>query len=265
MRKSSVLIVSAFLFFACSKSPNSNNPNSQSSLIDSTGFVSKCLLVYPDSDYYQATFHYDANGNLAGFSDTTVQHNPYQLSESQKYFFNYDPTTNLITSYKLLWRKFYYDSTDNVEEHVILYDNQNRITEDSMVSENGASPKPSQVSRMVYSDQLSVMNLSDWGIDSLTTMNGNVTREGFYEIYNGKVSADFINAFTPNANFANPFYNEKMPAAIRIFLTQIDVNDWLSKNLSDLNGEKITWLKDSNGRVNSGSGDAGTKVTFVYQ
>jgi hypothetical protein len=52
---------------------------------------------------------------------------------------------------------------------------------------------------------------------------------------------------------------------IRTFLTQIDVNDWVSKNLSDLADEKMTWVKDSKGRVVSGKGDRGTNLTFDYQ
>ncbi|HEY2647616.1 MAG TPA: hypothetical protein VGI38_00410, partial [Puia sp.] len=59
MKKTSVLIVCAFLFFACSKSTSPNNPNPQISPQDSTGMVSNSLLVYPDSSYYKATFQYD--------------------------------------------------------------------------------------------------------------------------------------------------------------------------------------------------------------
>jgi hypothetical protein len=207
MKKISVLIVFASLIFACSKSTSPNNPDPLPVTEDSTGLVIKSLLVYPDSGYYKSSFQYDASGNLISLSDTTVQHNPYQILESQKYFFNYNTTSNLITSYRVLWRKFYYDSADNVEEHLMFYDDQNRLTEDSMTSINGINPKPSLVSRIVYEDNLSVMNMSTWGIDSLTIISGDVAREGFYEIYNGVVNTNYINNFTSNGNFINPFYN----------------------------------------------------------
>ena len=71
MIKSSVLIAITLLFFACTKTSNSNNPDPQPGLIDSNGIISSCLLVQPQGNYIlHQTFHYDVNGNLMSFSYT---------------------------------------------------------------------------------------------------------------------------------------------------------------------------------------------------
>jgi hypothetical protein len=153
---------------------------------------------------------------------------------------------------------------------VLLYDNQNRVIADSTTHSNGinpniANPNLSFVSRFVYSDQLAVMNINNSRIDSLTINKGNVTREAFYVINGATIYPDYTDVFAPNVNFTNPFYNAKTPENIHTFLTLIWFNDWVSKNMSDWRGEKMTWVKDSKGRVTSGTGDLGTEVTFVYQ
>jgi hypothetical protein len=146
----------------------------------------------------------------------------------------------------------------------LIYDNQNLVLADSITALNGILPNPSLVTHFSYANQLAVSKTND-EIDSLTIISGNVTQEAFYSYSGSIIQPDYTDYFNPNSNFANPFYNEKIPAAIRTFLTLIWFNDYVSKDLPDWLSEKIIWAKDANGRVDSGVGDAGTKLIFLYK
>ncbi len=171
--------------------------------------------------------------------------------------------TSLIFAYNNQYTKTGYQP-NNIGDHLLLYDNQNQVLVDSTTKFNGLPPFPSVVTHFSYANQLAVSKTFD-EIDSMTIIGGNVTQEAFYE-YNGSIiQPDYTDNFSPNPSFTNPFYNEKTPVAVRTFLTFLWLNDWVSKDLPDWLSEKVTWTKDSKGRVASGVGDAGSKITYTYQ
>ena len=261
MRRLSVLTLCACLIFACNKT---STPDPHQTLSDSSGILTGYIVEQPqESHVFKETLRYDHDGNLIGLSYQSENSNPSPYLDSGTFSFTYDTVTKLISAYSFRGRKTD-DTLDNVENHLLLYDNQKQVLEDSTTYLNGILLRPSILTRFSYSDQLAVSKTND-RIDSLTIISGNVTREAFYAYDNTKVYPDYTDLFSPNSNFTNPFYNEKTPVTIRTFLTLIWFNDWVSKDLPDWLSEKITWTKDSKGRVASGIGDAGSKITYVYQ
>jgi hypothetical protein len=260
MRKLFVLTSGAFLFIACDKT---SSPNQQQTLSDSSGWVASFTANQPQLNHiFSETLSYDDLGNLTGLTYRSETDQPQPFVDSGSFLFTYDTVTRLIIAYSDKYRKTGY-TADNTEDHLLIYDNQNQILADSTTKINGLLLSPSIVTHFSYSNQLAVSKTSN-EIDSLTIISGNVTQEAFYSNSGSIIQPDYTDYFSPNSNFTNPFYNQKIPVTVRTFLTLLWFNDWVSKDLPDWQSEKVTWAKDSKGRVASGTGDAGSKITYTY-
>jgi hypothetical protein len=261
MRKLFVLTLGALLFFACNKT---SSPNPQQAVSDSSGVLISYKVDQPQVKHvFSQIFRYDDHGNLTSLSYNSISDDTQPVMDSGTFYFTYDTLTKLITAYTERGRKMG-DTQDYFDDHVLLYDNQNQVKADSTIDNNGVQPKPSIVTHFSYSNQLAVSKTID-EIDSLTIINGDVTQEAFYDYSGSIIQPDYTDNFSPNSNFINPLYNEKTPATMRTYLTLLWFNDWVSKDLPDWLSEKVTWTTDSKGRVVSGVGDAGSKITYTYR
>jgi hypothetical protein len=261
MLKSTVLAICILLFFSCNKTSNS-----QQQPTDSTETLISCVISQPqDNNLFSQKFQYDNDGNLMVLDFISAGVSPNSTQDSGTITFTYDPSSKLITSYTEEGKKVGSASSD-VVQHILIYDNQNRVIKDSITMLNGLV-SPSLLSVFTYSDgsAVKIMGSESGEIDSMTIVNGNVTQQAFYQFLNTNTRPDYTENYVPNLNFVNPFYNEKTPSGVRTFLTLFWFNDWVSKNLSDWSPEKMTWIKDSNGNVVSGTGDGGTQITFGYK
>jgi hypothetical protein len=268
MRRACFLTLYTAVFFGCTKSLNSNAPP-----VNPKGQVTSVTVTQTANDFIgKDTFRYDVNNNLISYTSISISiaSSATPDIDSGTFYFTVDPLTNLPSGYILDFRKYFY-TEDYVQKHILYYDNQQRVSKDSVTEVLAGPAEFKTVGNYTYSGNSITLETAYNGttditlLDSLLTQDGNISGRSEYGVSGGVPSLSYRYYVFTNTGVTNPFYNQRISTNLGAFYTLIGVGDYLSKNLTQFFQEQITWTTDANGRVLSGIGAAGTTVVFTYQ
>ncbi|PWT74568.1 MAG: hypothetical protein C5B59_10895 [Bacteroidetes bacterium] len=236
------------------------------------------IITYNPKDSVKIVeyLQYDSSKNLI-----TLNYRDYDTLggflylDSGSWYFNVDPATNLPVSYTVIYKKYFYTAND-IQVHNMYYDNQKRLVQDSMLSNTYGNAPPSSIyykysTDLIVSyrffpniyDPASQTYRTDTLIDSMVLSNGNLVRQALYYPKNGSLQTTDIHTINGYTSVMNPLYNPELSNSLGAFLVDQFLFDGLSKNLTSDGGGN--WVKDSKGRVVSGTGAEGYIFTFIYQ
>jgi hypothetical protein len=191
------------------------------------------------------------------------------LYDSGRFIFTIDPVSSLPNGYTTIYRKEFYTDYESYR-HIIYYDNQNRVSKDSVVEIKKSTNNSIAVSNYTYTDNIVTVATINYGgsgttsLDSFFVNNGNLVGRNQYYFNNGTVDFSSFETYYPNTTYANPLYDPKISASVGIFGFYIGAADLYSKNFLNYTDEKISWSTDSKGRLVTGTGDKGTTIKINY-
>jgi hypothetical protein len=275
--KQTILTLGTILgLFSCSKyqaPPSTGNPGEQSS----NSQVASLAMYSPSSkNLTKYSFVYDAKGNLTqlGYSsyDTT---GGVAALDTGSYYFTIDPSTNLASSYTLVWNNA--NTGTFSQTHALFFDDQKRLIKDTLISGQAGSgnnaafhffyPASGIVSYGYTMNAYDSVSKADgWGvsgIDSITLINGNIGTQYEYA-QNGNswiIGYSYVvQNYSPNAN---PLHGLDRSSGLGALLRNYNSLDCISKSLP---ADGMTnWTTDANGRVVGGLGTDGSITTYTYK
>ena len=279
--KKTVLILGAILgLFSCSKyqpSANSNNNgNSGSTQNSNNSRVASLALYSPSSkNMTKYLFTYDASGNLVRLSyssyDTT---GGIAALDTGSYYFMIDPSTQLATSYTLVWNNAN-TGTASVT-HLLFFDDQKRLIKDSVV--NGQAQSGAAAFYFLYPasgivSNAYAMNAYDslrktygWGlsgVDSISLVNGNIGSQHEYVQHGGSWVMGYSYVVKNYSAYSNPLHGLDQASGVGALLRNYNSLDCVSKSLPS--DGMVSWTADANGRVVGGLGTDGSITTYTYK
>ena len=230
-------------------------------------------------------FTYDQDQQLAQIRaqrhDTTGSE--LFMDTSRMIFTGGGPTTP-PAAYDMTWTKGTNAQLQtSVEHHLLYYDDQHRVIEDSMTSGTTGL----NIIKFTYSDGYTICNqYGAFGLlDTLFTTNGNMNRRATYNpsYHNGIMTTNLneIEIFGYSA-YSNPRFQKDIANSLGALLTVENLGDYLSINLMNqyqytfsLNYispvTSYSWATDDAGRVVQGTatvlstGQVSNYYTFQYE
>jgi hypothetical protein len=268
MKKSALCILTVMFFFSCTKD------SVKAPSIDISN-LPKAYTRYFASDHKinYRVYKYDSNDNLAGISlRTNDTVNGTVNVDSGSYYFNVDQSADLPTGYTSIYKKST-DSKAQVETHTLFFNSQKQVVKDSGISViSGNNPFPptkyyTYTGNTVARDSW-IQSGAGWNkylIDSIFTYAGNVMHYAQYS--NGGSGNNWVVSeqwwVGIHAPEANPFYNKGLSYSFGGYLLMEGIEDFLSTNIANDIG--FTFMKDSKGRVVSGTAPDGSYMQVTYQ
>ena len=267
MKNTTLIAALCLLLFACKKS--SNNPIAgpgQYQLVSIRIYSPSIPMLTID------TFVYDGNRNMirAGYASYDSGGGITYI-DSGSYYFTFNSGSNIPSSYRLFWSKeINLPGPPELEDetHGLLYDNQNRLTGDTLLVNRVAANSIDAMTWYTYAGT-SIVGATGNTPDSIDITDslvfngaGNLIRE---TDINGPLSAPYDTSSYTISNYStypNPLYNATNALNIGIFLLNNGIVDGASKNLPGDNIAK--WNIDTFGRVTSSLGTDGTVTTYTY-
>lgn len=256
------------MLFSCTKIPAPNNPPPPV-----TNLVISIMAYYPVNRSKSIEhFTYDSSKNLVILNQrgNDTSQGVFYL-DSGSWYFTIDPLTNMTVSYTSIYKKSFYTVNDE-QVHNMYFDNQKRVVLDSVVSATNQQGGPTSV-HYTYANNIIVAyeyltnssnQISQYVyIDSMVLSNGNLVRKAGYSINNGSLTPEYIYTVNGYSTDMNPLYNPDLSNSLGAYLVHQNLFDGLSKNLTSDGGGN--WVKDSKGRVVSGTDSGGLQLTFIYQ
>jgi hypothetical protein len=264
MKNNNFFILTAVIFFGCSKSNNPVIPD-------------KTVLPQAITRYYSMyhlisyrNFSFDSSQHLVRIyvrqNDTLDVIAPDVEVDSGTYLLDLDPVTYLPRGYRLDYKKGYQGAQSYVETHLLYYNSQKQLIKDSgLMALPGQNPNP-VTKYYTYLGATTLCN-SFWNgapffRDTIITSNGNVN---YYSTNYSDGNGGWTNQFRGTMTYStaqNPLYSTDLSNNLGAFLLIEGIDDFISKNLSNNNG--INWVTGSNGKVTSGAAPNGDYVTYSY-
>ena len=219
-----LLLLSAFLIFACSSDDNS---------IDAV-LVEKFELSFIDNDpnsstfgeQYQSVYSYNYDGNKLTSIDLEIISEGIEIPEAIQVQYN---TANQITS-------LYLYGGDFTEYE---YDEQGRISVYTYVENSSTGQTNSNVTNLIYNQDGTVSTLDENGFGTTSALDddGNIV-----SIKNNDSNEPYYVASYDNKN--NPFKNV-LGNSFYIWLNPLDIGGF-NNNVTSLNGVSWSYSYDSN-------------------
>lgn len=265
MKMISAFFLALTLFYACSKSNNSDP-----SRPDVTGFPTASSLYDATNHILELrTYLYDSSQNLAGIffrqNDTTNVGAGTFTVDSGSYRFDVDPATNLPSGYLLDYRKGSVGGQTVIESHLLHYNSQHQLIKDSgLLAVPGQNPNPPTKYYLPAGNTIvcnTFRNGSASQTDTLISANGNLVYAASYLSNGSGWTKTFSSSYT-YSKAASPFYNHGLSNSLGAFLMVEGIGDFLSINLTNNNG--FTWVVGGNQKVASGSTPNGDYASFTY-
>jgi hypothetical protein len=262
-KRTVLLFLSVMAFYSCTKTTDPV-PNTTSRV---TSY--KIYNAFTNT-LGQDTFRYDQSNNVGSISyKGTNDIGPYETIDSGTFYFTTNGSTHLPSEYTLIGRKYFY-TADLTENHVLSYDDQNRLILDSMISSSSAGYNPYGAHYLYTSDAVVIHTYhateSDFTQqDSILLNTGNFVYYAESFLSGSVWAPEFSYAMTANSGYANPFYDEALSKSLGGFFIRNNLNDFISKNLTYPAGYSFTWTTDDKARVVSGTATDGSYVLFTYQ
>lgn len=259
---------------SCTKSTDTNNPQQPDSTQGKRVVsVTEDLVSYGTQSIY-SQFSYDQNNKLASML-TRIAVNPGL--DTFLMTFNFSGANNLPASYDYTWYRVT-NSTNAVEHHVLLYDDQERLSLDSM--EYGTTTSGSEVylinRKYSYSTTSVVAQSytnnyetipriygpSVLSVDSMYLSNGNMIQDVIYYL-GGDTPAVYSNHYYTPTDYKNPLYQKDISTSLGMLLchnsgSDYFLGDFLSPNFSSPWGTTnnlytVSYATDSTGNITKAS------------
>jgi hypothetical protein len=281
--KQTILILGTILgLFSCSKQSSSTNQSSPTNTTvgeqtSSSSQVASLALYSPSSkNLTKYAFVYDANGNLVRLS-----YNSYDTTggiaalDSGSYYFTIDPSTQLASSYTLVWNNA--NTGTASETHQLFFDDQKRLIKDTLVTGQAQTghnttfyfsyPAGGVVSNGYAMNAYDSLNKTyGWGlsgIDSISLVNGNIGSQ--YEYAQNGVSwvMGYSYVVKNYSSDPNPLHGLDQSSGLGTLLRNYNSLDCISKDLPS--DGMANWTTDANGRVSGGLATDGSITTYTYK
>jgi hypothetical protein len=183
-----------------------------------------------------------------------------------------DQSADLPTGYTSIYKKST-DSKAQVETHSLFFNSQKQVVKDSGLSVISGNNPNAPTKYYTYTGNTVardswIQSGAGWNkylIDSIFTYAGNVMHYAQYSNggsgNNWVVSEQWwVGVYAPEAN---PFYNKGLSYSFGGYLLMEGIEDFLSVNIANDIG--FTFVKDSKGRVVSGTAPDGSYMQVTYQ
>jgi hypothetical protein len=265
----SIIYTFTVLLFLIGCSKNSTPKTNPPALVDSVSLVTRySVLTNVNNSMTADTLLYDQNNNIKSITHQYINNlGPDQTLDSGTYYFTMNATNTHPSSYKLIYRK-YYQTDAVIENHILSYDDSNRVMLDSTISTTSTEENIEGIHYAYFPDAV-VLHIYQEGqfdlLDSILSSAGNFNY--FSESYpdeNGW-SKNFSYTREVLTNYNNPFYTNGLSKSQGAFFIFENNMDFLSKNLTTIEGFFYTWKTDTKGRVLNGTAPDGSFVKFTYQ
>ena len=259
------------ILIGCSKNSIPLNPdpvpNPPIPILSGSLITSYSVLIGLSNSMTSDTLLYDQNNNIKSITHQYINNlGPSQTLDSGTYYFTMNASNTHPSSYKLIYRK-YYQTDAVVENHMFFYDDSNRVILDSMISTTSTEENIKEI-HYAYFPETVVLHIYQEGkfdlLDSILSSAGNFNY--FSESYpDGNAwSKNFSYKREVLTNYSNPFYSTALSKSLGAFYIVENNIDFLSENLTTLEGFFYTWNIDTNGRVLDGTAPDGSFVKFTY-
>ena len=243
-------------------------PNPPAPVVPVSLVTSYSVLIGSNNSMTTDTLLYDQNNNIKSITHQYINNlGPSQTLDSGTYYFTMNASNTHPSSYNLIYRK-YYQTDAVVENHNLTYDDSNRIILDSMISTTSTEENIKGIHYDYFQDVV-VLHIYQEGqfdfLDSISFSEGNFNY--FSESYpdgNGW-SKKFSFKTEVLTNHDNPFYTTALSKSLGAFYIKENNMDFLSKNLTTLEGFFYTWTTDAQNRVLNGTAPDGSFVKFTYR